>query len=97
MDWGIELVMIVVRARRKHTSMLLKLRKQDQDWNWRLKNLVPAQNCKQGYLKKDINREVGRMVRVSTCAVKNNVFKVKNKHLIFKTSIAGSENPFTGR
>ena len=29
------------------------------------------------------------MVRVSTCAVRNNMPKVKGKHLIFKTSIAG--------
>ena len=28
------------------------------------------------------------MIRVSTCAVRNNMFKVKSKHLTFKTSIA---------
>ena len=40
-------------------------------------------------VQKNINREVGRTIRVSTCAVKNDMPKVKSKHLIFKTSIAG--------
>ena len=53
------------------------------------KSLVSAQNCKQRRTKKDINKEVGKTIKVSTCAVRNNVLKVKNKYLIFKTSIVG--------
>ena len=30
-----------------------------------------------------------KWVRISTCAIQNNVAKVKGKHLVFKTSITG--------
>ena len=38
--------------------------------------------------KKNINKEIGRIVRISTYIVGNDVFKVKSEYLIFKTSIA---------
>ena len=39
-------------------------------------------------IKKNINRKIDRIIRVSTFVIKNNIFKIKNKHLIFKTNIA---------
>ena len=39
--------------------------------------------------KKNINREIGKIVRVIICAMRNNMLKIKSKYLIFKTSIAG--------
>ena len=29
------------------------------------------------------------MIKISTCAVKNNMPKIEDKHLVYKTSIAG--------
>ena len=57
------------------------------------KRVVSGKNCYQGLCTKDIiDKAVGtteRQVRISTCAMQNNVAKVKGKYLVFKSSIAG--------
>ena len=59
--------------------------------NW--KKLVSGENCRQRLCTKDVvNKTVGiteTRVRISMCAIQNDVAKVKGKHLVFKTSIAG--------
>ena len=56
------------------------------------KRVVPGKNCHQGLCTKDVvDKAVGtieKRVKISTCAIQNNVAKVKSKHLIFKSSIA---------
>ena len=57
------------------------------------KRVVLGKNRHQGSCTKDV--VVGKAdttkkrIRISTCAIQNNVAKVKSKHLVFKTSIAG--------
>ena len=57
------------------------------------KRVVLGKNLHQRLCTKDVvNKTVGtteRWVRISTCAIQNNVAKVKGKHLIFKSSITG--------
>ena len=38
--------------------------------------------------KINISRKISRIIKVSICAVRKNIPKVKSKYLIFKTSIA---------
>ena len=68
--------------------MSLRLRKQDQNQNQRWKKPNSYSKLQTKTFKKDINKKVGKTVRILTYAMKNNMPKIKNKHLIFKTSIA---------
>ena len=56
------------------------------------KRVVSDQNCNQGQIEKNIDRTIDttkKTVRVSTCAIRNNMPKTKGKHLVFKSSING--------
>ena len=57
------------------------------------KSLVLDRNRDQGRTNKEVVNGNGdtetKMVRVSTCAVRDTEKKIEGKHLVFKTSIAG--------
>ena len=57
------------------------------------KRVVPGRNCHQGLCTKDIIVDKAdttkKWVKISTCAIQNDMTKVEGKHLVFKTSIAG--------
>ena len=42
--------------------------------------------------KKNINKETEKIIKISICAIKNNVSKVESKHLTFKTSVIRVKN-----
>ena len=56
------------------------------------RRVVFGKNCHQKLCTKDVIVDradtTEKQVRISTCAIQNNVAKVKGKHLVFKTNIA---------
>ena len=89
MGQSIELVMIVVQVRKKYILILLRLRKLNQDQNQKQKRSSFYSKLQTKRFKKDIYKEISRIVRVSICIVRINMPRVKDQHLIFKTRIAG--------
>ena len=56
------------------------------------KRVVPGKNCHQGLCTKNVlDKAISttkKGIRISTCAIQNNVVKIEGKYLVFKSSIA---------
>ena len=66
---------------------MVKIKKAGSKSKLKTEKLNSCSKLQTKTFKKDINRETKRKIRVLIYIVRNNVLKVKGKHLIFETSI----------